>query len=111
MMLCLRAETGEITGREHYRCVYCLLSGSQWVRLTTCFFLMNHWKKELGCGHARVRVFQPALGGVAYTCKDLAKSLSGQDRYEFNKFFGTTTAVTLSESAVRFINKRQAIHV
>jgi hypothetical protein len=110
LMWCLRAETGEITGRDHYHCLLSVV-GSKWVRLTTCFFLMNHWEKELGCGHARVRVFQPALGGAAYTCKDLAESLAGKDRYEFDKFFGTTTALTLSESVFRFINRRQAIHV
>ena len=110
LMWCLRAETGEITGREHYHCLLSVV-GSKWVGITTCFFLMNYWEKELGCGHARVRVFRPALGGVAYTCKDLAESLAGKDRYEFEKFFGTTTALTLSESVYRFINRRQAIHV
>jgi len=34
---------------------------------------MNNWETKLGCGHARVRIFQPAFGGVDYTCKDLAE--------------------------------------
>ena len=109
-MWCLRHETGEITGRDHYHCLLSVV-GSEWVQLTTCFYLMNHWDKVLRCGHARVRVFQPALGGVAYTCKDLADSLAGKDRYEFEKFFGTTTALTLSKSVFRFIDTRQMISV
>jgi hypothetical protein len=39
---------------------------------------------EAALRHARVRRFAPSLGGgVAYTCKDLAESLAGKDRYEF----------------------------
>ena len=53
----------------------------------------------------------PALGGAAYTCKDLAESLAGKDRYEFEKFFGTATALTLSKSVFRFIDTRQMISV
>jgi hypothetical protein len=53
------------------------------VRLQTCFYLMDYWEKKLRCGHARIRVFAPALGGAVYTCKDLADSLAGKDRYEF----------------------------
>jgi hypothetical protein len=59
---------------------------------------MDFWEKKLRCGHARVRVFAPALGGAAYTCKDLAESLAGKDRYEFEKFFAPRTVLTLSES-------------
>ena len=109
-MWCLRHETGEITGREHYHCLLSVV-GSEWVRLSTCFYLMDYWDKKLRCGHARVRVFQPALGGVAYTCKDLAESLAGKDRYEFEKFFDSSTALTLSKSVFRFIDTRQMISV
>jgi hypothetical protein len=58
-----------------------------------------------------VRVFAPALGGAAYTCKDLADSLAGKDRYEFEKFFAPRTVLTLSESVFRFIDTRQMIPV
>jgi hypothetical protein len=58
-MWCLRHETGEMTGRDHYHCLLSVL-GSQWVRLSTCFYLMDYWDKKLGCGHARVRIFAPA---------------------------------------------------
>ena len=51
------------------------------------------------------------LGGVAYTCKDLAESLAGKDRYEFDKFFDPRTVLTLSESIARFIDTRQRIPV
>jgi hypothetical protein len=99
-MCCLRHETGEMTGRDHYHCLLSVVSpgllpplfpsssslGSQWAPLSTCFYLMDYWDKKLRCGHARVRIFAPAegaegnrggrwtgeqLGGVAYTCKDL----------------------------------------
>ena len=87
---------------------------------------MDFWEKKLRCGHARrgggwekrwlaggraVRVFAPALGGAAYTCKDLAESLAGKDRYEFEKFFALRTVLTLSDSVFRFIDTRQMISV
>ena len=123
-MWCLRYETGEMTGRDHYHCLlsvgspptnphvpFRLLLGSEWVGIATCFYLMDFWEKKLRCGHARVRVFAPALGGAAYTCKDLAESLAGKDRYEFEKFFAPRTVLTLSESVFRFIDTRQRIPV
>jgi hypothetical protein len=60
---------------------------------------------------ARVRIFRAALGGAAYTCKDLAESLQGKDRYEFEKFFDPRTVLTLSESVYRFIDAWQMIPV
>ena len=110
LMWCLRFEEGEITSREH---LHCLLSvvGSEWVNLTTCFYLMDYWDKKLRCGFARVRVFEPALGGAAYTCKDLVESLAGKDRYEFGKFFDPATELILSKSVYRFIDTRQMISV
>jgi hypothetical protein len=92
-MWCLRYETGEMTARDHY---HCLLSvqGSEWVGIATCFYLMDFWEKKLRCGHARVRVFAPALGGADYTCKDLADSLAGKDRYKFEKFFAPSPDIS-----------------
>jgi hypothetical protein len=110
LMWCLRYETGETTGRDHFHSLLSV-AGSEWVKLTTCFYLMDYWDKKLCCGFARVRVFQPALGGAAYTCKDLADSLAGKDRYEFEKFFDPATALTLSKSVFRFIDTRQMIPV
>jgi hypothetical protein len=52
-----------------------------------------------------------SLAGAAYTCKDLAESLAGKDRYEFEKFFAPRTVLTLSESVFRFIDTRQMIPV
>jgi hypothetical protein len=40
---------------------------------------------------------------ISNTCKDLADSLAGKDRYEFSKFFVPRTVLTLSESVFRFI--------
>src|SRR6266480_4327709 len=71
LMWCLRKEAGEKTGRDHYHCLLSVV-GSEWVNLTTCFYLNNLWDVKLRCGHARVRLFDAALGGVAYTMKDLA---------------------------------------
>jgi hypothetical protein len=66
---------------------------------------MDYWDKKLRCGHAGVRVFNFALGGAAYTSKDLAESLAGKDRYELEKFFAPRTVLTLSESIGRFIER------
>ena len=51
-MWCLRYETGEMTGRDHYHCLLSVL-GSEWVTVATCFYLMDFWEKKLRCGHAR----------------------------------------------------------
>jgi len=98
---------------------------------------MDFWEKKLRCGHARrgggreerrmvggraVRVFAPALGGAAYTCKDRVEGnrgglqvagspFTGKDRYEFEKFFAPRTVLTLSESVFRYIDTRQRIPV
>jgi len=53
-MWCLRYETGEMTGRDHYHCLLSVL-GSEWVTVATCFYLMDFWEKKLRCGHARRR--------------------------------------------------------
>jgi hypothetical protein len=106
----LRHEPGEITGRSHYHCLLSVV-GSEWVRRSTCFYLMHYWEKRLGCGHARVRIFRPAMGGLEYTMKDLAESLRGADRYEFGKFFEPSAALTLSASANRLISRRQRMLV
>jgi len=82
----------------------------------------DYWEKKLRCGHGRVRVFAPALGGAAYTCKDRVEgtnggwqvagpALTGKDRYEFEKFFAPRTVLTLSESVFRYIDTRQRIPV
>jgi len=120
-MWCLRYETGEMTGRDHYHCLLSVL-GSEWVGIATCFYLMDFWEKKLRCGHARVRVFAPALGGAAYTCKDRVEGnnggwqvagspFTGKDRYEFEKFFAPRKVLTLSESVFRYIDTRQRIPV
>lgn len=70
---------------------------------------MAYWDKKLGSGHACVRLFDPALGGAAYTCKDQAESLAGKDRYEFEKFFAPRTILKLSESVGRSIDTLQRI--
>ena len=128
-MWCLRYETGEMTGRDYYHCLLSVL-GSEWVGIATCFYLMDFWEKKLRCGHARrggggeqrrlvggrvVRVFAPALGGAAYTCKDRVEGNSGgwqvagspftgKDRYEFEKFFAPRTVLTLSDSSLREVH-------
>ena len=63
-------------------------------------------------GGRAVRVFAPALGGAAYTCKDRVEGnrgglqvagspFTGKDRYEFEKFFAPRTVLTLSEPSLR----------
>jgi hypothetical protein len=71
-------------------------------RRACCFVATALCRRKHGCEQAA----RPYADRAA-----LAESLAGKDRYEFEKFFGTTTALTLSESVYRFINRRQAIHV
>jgi len=70
------------------------------------------WRSE---GGRAVRVFAPALGGAAYTCKDRVEGNSGgwqvagspftgKDRYEFEKFFAPRTVLTLSEPSPRDVH-------
>ena len=71
---------------------------------------MNFWSEACVCGWAASVSLHPRLA-AAYTCKDLAESLAGKDRYEFEKFFAPRTVLTLSESVFRFIDTRQMIPV
>jgi hypothetical protein len=52
-----------------------------------------------------------AFAVYSYKCKDLAESLAGKDRYEFEKFFDPRTVLTLSESVTRFIDTRHRLPV
>lgn len=109
-MWCLRYETGEITERDHFHCLLSALD-AKWANPTTCSTLKEFWETKLRCGYACVRVFDLALGGVAYSCKDLSGSLRGEDRCEFEKFFESRATLTLSKSVYRFIDTRQMISV
>ena len=150
-MWCLRYETGEMTGRDHYHCLlsvgspgpptasipFLLLAGLGVGRDRDVF--LSHGllgeeaalrprppRRRMGeggvVGGRAVRVFAPALGGAAYTCKDRVEGNSGgwqvagspftgKDRYEFEKFFAPRTVLTLSESVFRYIDTRQRIPV
>jgi len=60
----LRFESGEVTGREH---LHALIAGlpAHAVSEKTCFAMMSYWER-LGGGMARIRVYDPSLGGVDY---------------------------------------------
>ena len=80
-----REEAGELNGRYHF---HVLLSGLPLGRFnqTERFVLKAAWKKA-GGGHADVRVFDPALPGVAYVLKGLEQwSRSLANAYEMRKF-------------------------
>ena len=80
---CLRLERGEINQRLHH---HFLLTGlpENAASVATCFAIMRTWENKLRGGHARVRLFDPRLGGVEYVAECLG--YDGADAYESAKF-------------------------
>ena len=97
---CLRLELGEMFGRWHF---HFLLTGlpRQTVTRSTCFFIMKTWEKSKG-GHARVRLFDPSLGGVGYTVKCLGLN-DPADVYESAKFGHEASQLMLSDGLQRVL--------
>lgn len=97
---CLRLEQGEMLGRWHF---HFLLTGlpRQTATTGTCFFIMDTWEKSKG-GHARVRLFDPSLGGVGYTVKCLGLN-DPADVYESAKFGHEASQLMLSDGLQRVL--------
>lgn len=94
----IREEFGEQNSRLHW---HALISGlpASLVRPTTCLFMMGFWE-GIGGGMARVRVYDAAQDGAAYTVKGLEGDLSdysnqGANRYEVGKFNGNDTLMLI----------------
>ena len=88
---CRREERGDMFGRLHQHFLL-RLEDRSFVNLGTCFTLAAKWEHEMGGGMARIRLFDPSLAGVDYTCKNLG----GGDTYEAKKFNETSARLTLS---------------
>ena len=79
------------------------LEDRSFVNLGTCFTLAVKWGQEMGGGMARIRLFDPRLAGVDYTCKNLG----GGDTYEAKKFNEASARLMLSHR-LQEILKREA---
>lgn len=87
----IREELGEQNQRLHW---HALVSGLKPSLVTpnTCLFMMGYWE-GIGGGMARVRVYDSAQDGLAYTLKGLESTgtdwtTQGANRYEIAKFNG-----------------------
>lgn len=95
LLIALRGEEGEATGRFHF---HCLVGGT-----ATCnYHTLQHraewlWKLQTGGARVDVRQYDRSLAGADYVCKCL-----GANAYELNKYSFANT-VTLSASVVRLI--------
>ena len=90
LMICLREERGEATGRFHFH--YLLAGVRPSNSITASHIQAALWKRRTG-GFAQVRPFDGSRAGAAY----VLKCLSGEDEYELAKF-GRTDRVTFSRS-------------
>ncbi len=93
-----RWERGEVGDRPHCHLLMSRIP-VRFINLTTCFRLMHMWShrhpcvcegKQDMCGHgiARVRLYDPAAGGIAYMTKGRfgVEWTQGANAYELKKF-------------------------
>jgi len=97
---CLRDEAGETFGRSHLH--FLLGMDATKPNIALAFQLMHRWELLPCAGMARVRVFDPSLGGVDYVAECLSGGDFGANSYEVGKFAGDAV-VTLGESVVSAI--------
>lgn len=101
LLIALRAEHGELTGRFHF---HYLLGGTQTRNTITLAHQLEHrWFGLFGQGAiSKCRPYDRSRAGVAYVTKCLQAGTWGANRYELKKFDGADT-VTLSRSVFRVI--------
>src|SRR5262245_22007392 len=99
LLLALRAELGEMTGRFHF---HFLLGGTQTCNAITLAHQLEHrWFGLLGQGAiSKCRAYDRSRAGVAYVTKCLTKGTWGANDYELRKF-NLADTVTLSRSVFR----------
>ena len=99
LLIALRAELGEMTGRFHF---HYLLGGTQTRNEITLAHQMEHnWYGMLGA-IARCRAYDHSRAGVEYVTKCLSQGALGKNEYELRKF-NLSDTVTLSRSVFRVI--------
>src|SRR5579871_1719496 len=97
LLIALRAEHGEMTGRFHF---HFLLGGTQTRNGITLSHQLEHlWFGMMG-GISKCRPYDRSLAGVAYVTKCLR--LTGANVYEVGKF-NLADTVTLSRSVFRVV--------
>ena len=101
LLIALRDELGEATGRFHF---HYLLGGTETRNAITLAHRLEHaWKGQTGA-FAKVRPYDCSQAGVPY----ITKCLSGADVYEMNKYI-SADQVTLSNSVYRVIRSLERI--
>ena len=98
LLIALRAELGEMTGRFHF---HFLLGGTQTRNATTLSHQLEHlWFGMFGQGAiSKCRPYDRSLAGVAYVTKCLSQGTWGANAYEVGKF-NLADTVTLSRVRV-----------
>ena len=101
LLIALRAEHGELTGRFHF---HFLLGGTQTRNEITLAHQLEHlWYGLFGQGAiSKCRPYDRSRAGVAYVTKCLGQKTWGANRYELGKF-NLADTVTLSRSVFRVI--------
>lgn len=101
LLIALRAEFGEKTGRFHF---HFLLGGTETRNAITLSHQIEHlWFRLCGQGAiSKCRPYDRSRAGVAYVTKCLQAGNWGANRYELNKF-NLADTVTLSRSVFRVI--------
>lgn len=101
LLIALRAEFGEMTGRFHF---HFLLGGTETRNAITLGHQLEHvWFTLCGQGAiSKCRPYDRSRAGVAYVTKCLQAGTWGANRYELNKF-NLADTVTLSRSVFRVI--------
>ena len=103
----LRQEKGEQFGRTHF---HYLLAGLErrCANSSTCFWLMDCWKKR-GGGMSRVHVFDPRLNGGSYMLKTqygFSDRTLGGDHYESAKFSSPDCELMIANSVWKVAKRR-----
>jgi hypothetical protein len=101
LLIALRAEHGELTGRFHF---HFLLGGTNARNeITLAHQLQHRWFGLLGQGAiSKCRPYDRSRAGVAYVTKCLGVKTWGANNYELGKF-NLADTVTLSRSVFRVI--------
>lgn len=101
LLIALRAEHGEMTGRFHF---HFLLGGTKTRNEITLAHQLEHrWFGLFGQGAiSKCRVYDHSRAGVAYVTKCLRQGTWGANEYELSKF-NLADTVTLSKSVFRVI--------
>lgn len=99
LLIALRAEYGETTGRFHF---HFLLGGTQTRNGITLSHQLEHLWFGMHGAISKCRPYDRSLAGVAYVTKCLGLKTAGANVYEVGKF-NLADTVTLSKSVFRVI--------